>query len=561
MIQDFITEEIKPQVNADKHRFFLSHKTKAILKKIRFLSVLIGVHLWLIFLFSCNSKPTDLRSLAPAETLVYLETNNLGGMLETLTENKTFQAAAKKTPDFSAVKNVQFAVAVTGFEASEKKVTDENSVLNFTPHFVAIADTHAWNWQAISLTENQITDFVKTTYGEETKLEISDKADGKWFVWTADDRKVFAFVAESRIFFGNDAAVIEKCIAVKKGEVESLAKNENLSRAYLGNTQNNLAFGYVSPEGVAQISNLAGVSVASGASEEAEQQSFIARVLPQILRNTTREIIWTANKTDAGIEDKLSISLNAETASVFKETLVANAEMNTNSAEFLPTEIFSVTRYNPKNPQLAWRSLILTTAKNTDAASGNFLVQFSRQFLESYGITDAETFLGAVDSDILTARFDSEGEKSVVVATVKDAEKLKLAIAEINFKTQPENQSNAQIWRTQDKLIAAAFVENILILGDSESVLKCLQARQNGQNFTKSKDFQKFAQSRAIAASFSKDADSTATIVEVLSAPKDENKRFITEYSTETRITEKGFERKTISDFGFVGEILEKFKE
>ena len=532
------------------------------IKKIHFSSIFIGVFLWIIFLSSCSSKPTDLRSLAPAETLVYLETNDLGNLLETLTGNKIFREAAKQKPDFSALGEVQFAVAVTGFEASEKKVTDENSVLNFTPHFVAIADTHSWNWQTVSFTENQINTFVKTTYGEDAKLEISDKADGKWFVWTAvDERQVFAFVAESRIFFSNDAAVIEKCLAVRRGEADSLIKNESLSRAYLGNSANNLAFGYISAEGVTQISNPAGVSVAVQAGEEAEQQSFIARVLPQILRNTIREIVWTAAKTEAGIEDKLSISLSPETASVFKETLVSNAETTSNAAEFLPPEIFSITRYKPKNPQIAWRSLILTAAKNTEAAGGSLIVQFSRQFLESYGIADAETFLGAVDSDILTARFDSEGEKSIVVATVKDAEKLKTALAEINFKVQPEVQANAQIWRTEDKQFAAALIGNQLILGDAESVLKCLQAKQNGQNFTQSKDFQKFAASRAVAVTFSKDADSTASVVEVLSIPKDENKRFITAYLTETRITDKGFERKTISDFGLVGEILEKLKE
>ena len=535
-------------------------------RKGKFLKIFAPLHLsvfaLILFFIGCGSKPTDLRTLAPAETLVYLETNDLGKTLETLTGNKIFQEAARKKPDFSALENVQFAVAVTNFEASEKKVTDENSVMNFTPHFVVIADTHAWNWQTVSFTENQINNFVKMTYGEGAKLEISDKADGKWFVWTAaDERQVFAFVAESRIFFSNDAAVIEKCLAVRRGEADSLIKNESLSRAYLGNSQNNLAFGYVSAEGVAQISNLAGVSVAAQAGEEAEQQSFIARVLPPILRSTTREIVWTATKTEAKIEDKLSISLSAETVSIFKETLVANTESQTNLAEFLPPEIFSATRYNPKNPQIAWRSLILTAAKNADATSGNLIVQFSRQFLESYGIADAEIFLSAVDSEILTARFDSEGEKSIVVANVKDAEKLKTALAEINFKTPPEIQSNAQIWRTEDKLFAAAFVENKLILGDAESVLKCLQAKQNGQNFTKTKDFQKFAARRAVAVTFSKDADSTANVVEVLSEPKDENKRFITDYLTETRITEKGFERKTTSDFGLIGEILEKIKE
>ena len=79
---------------------------------------------------------------------------------------------------------------------------------------------------------------------------------------------------------------------------------------------------------------------------------------------------------------------------------------------------------------------------------------------------DAETFLSAVDSEILTVNFDAESEKSVVIVGVKDAEKLKKSIAEINFKTLAEKNLNAEIWRTEDKLTAVAFVENRLILGE-----------------------------------------------------------------------------------------------
>jgi hypothetical protein len=345
---------------------------------------------FILFFISCQSKPTDLRTLAPAETLVYLESKDLSKTLGALAENKTFQEAAKNKPDLSALENVQFAVAVTGFEASEKQVTAENSVLNFKPHFVAIADTHAWNWQAISLAENQINNFVKTTYGDETSLEKNDRDGGRWFAWTAkDESKVFAFVRDSQIFFGNDVSVIEKCLAVKRGESDSLLKNESLSRAYAANAENNLAFGYVSPEGVAQISNLAGVSVASEATEEADGQSFIARVLPQILRNTTRELVWTAQKTEKGIEDKYSISLKTETASVFKETLVPAAQTQSKIIAYIPPDAFSATRYNLQNPQIAWRSLLLVAGKNSDAMSAKILIAFSGTLLEPYGISDA----------------------------------------------------------------------------------------------------------------------------------------------------------------------------
>src|SRR5688500_11982059 len=107
------------------------------------------------FLLSCQSQSTDLRTFAPSETLVYLETSDLANTLNALTENEIFTKLAAGKKDFSALENVQLAVAVTGFETSQQQVAGEQTILKFKPNFVAIADTHAWNWQAISLTENQ----------------------------------------------------------------------------------------------------------------------------------------------------------------------------------------------------------------------------------------------------------------------------------------------------------------------------------------------------------------------------------------------------------------------
>jgi hypothetical protein len=574
MVRDFTIKEMKPQMNTKKNengKWKIGNR-KFCLKTLLFFvyqfhfsikkSVFICLYLWSIFLFSCASKPTDLRTLAPAETLAYLETNDLAKTLNSLTASKAFQEIASDKIDFSAVENIQIAIAVTGFETSEKQITNENSTLNFKPLFVAIAETHAWQWQAVSLVENQLNDFVKNSYGEDVKFEKSDKNGGKWFVWTAkEERKSFAFVRDSQIFFGNDATAIEKCLAAKRNEADNLTKSESFVRAYAANNENLIVFGYVSPEGIAQIANVAGISTAIEATEENAGRSFIAQVLPQIVRNTIKEIVWTATKSEQGIEDNFSISLNAEAISVFKETLIPNSQIRTNSPEFLPPGIFTSTGYNLKNPFIAWRSLLFVAAKNIDNFNGKNLVEFSNNLLESYGFTDAETFLNSVDSDILTAQFDADGEKSVTIVTVKDAEKLKKSISdEINFKTLPEKQENADVWQSEDKQIAAAFVENKLLLGETESVLKCLQAKQSGQNSTKNQVFQKFRESKLIAATFAKDTDSAAKVVKVLGDTR-ENKSAVTTYTTETDFTEKGIQRKTISAFGLLGTILEQLEE
>jgi len=501
-----------------------------------------------------------MRKLVPDDAIIYLELNDVARSIESLTASPAFHKLAESQPDFAALENIQLAVAVTGFETSEKKITEENSILNFKPQFVAVAETHAWSWQTLSFAENQLNDFVMKNYGDAGKLERRDEANDKLFTWTAGDgSKTFAYVQGSLIYFGNDWSAIEKCLAVKKGEAKSLAKNDALTRAY---SENNLAFGYISSAGIAQIAYVAGVSLAVGTTEESDGRSLIARIVPHILQNTTKEIVWTANKTERGIEDNFSVSLTMETSSIVKETLATSFVSQTNSAEYLPTDFFSATRYNLKNPLIAWRSLLFLMAKNTDALSGKFLIPFSDALLEPYGVSDAETFLSSIDSEILTARFNEDGDRSVSIVSVKDLERLKSSVSkEINFNAPPEKQENAEMWFSDNKQLTALFTENKLLLGDGESVLKCLQAKRSGQNFAKTPKFQQFAESQSVAVTFGKDTGSATKIVEVLGKKKGENKTLATFYSTETRFTEKGFERKTVSDFGLIGTILQQIPE
>ncbi|MEQ1646499.1 MAG: hypothetical protein ABL959_23800, partial [Pyrinomonadaceae bacterium] len=278
----------------------------------------ICVYLWLIILPSCTTKQSDLRTLVPAETLVYLETNDLAAALQPIVDSKPFSSVVTKKPDFSALKSVQVAVAVTGFETSEVAVTDEQAVGKIQPRFVAVADTHAWNYQAVAFAEKKLGTFVTEVYDAEPKLEKSDKHGGKYFTWTSQDgRKAFALVIDSLIYFGNDESAIDKALSVRNGQADSIAKSGKLPAHVPGN----LASGYVSTDGVAQIAALAGLHFASQASDEEEVQSAVAGILPQLIRGTVTDVSWSTSQTSEGIEDKWSVTMPADVANVLSESI------------------------------------------------------------------------------------------------------------------------------------------------------------------------------------------------------------------------------------------------
>ena len=76
-----------------------------------------------------------------------------------------------------------------------------------------------------------------------------------------------------------------------------------------------------------------------------------------------------------------------------------------------------------KDPQIAWRSVLLLTQKLTDPASGKIDRRFSNSFFEPYGIKDGEAFLGSVSPDIVTVKYDDEDDVAVIAKTTDQGPK------------------------------------------------------------------------------------------------------------------------------------------
>ena len=499
---------------------------------------------------SCSSKPTDPRSVIPADALVYLETADLGKAIGSVTESEAFARVSSKKPDLSAVSGMKMSVAVTGFETSEEPVTNENSVLNFQPRFVAVVETNAWSWQASSFVENKLGEFINEAYGGGVELTVTPKDDGKFYVWTAQDgRKAYALLQGSLIFFGNDESAIEKCQAVRRGEADSIAKNPKIAGG------ERLAFGYISPDGIAQAANIEGISLAMQASEDSEVKSFIARVLPEILRNSVNEITWTASPDGT---DDFEITLNPEVARVLNETASATQGRDTAFGEFVPENYGSVTLYNLADPRLAWRSLLLTAQSRTDSVSGNLIAAFSNSLFEPYAIEDGEEFLSSVDGQMATVRLDAEGDDAVVIARVKDPAATRKAIAkEIVFAKPAEKIGDTDVWRSEDGDYAAAFVGNVAVLGDAQIVQKCLEARRSGLNAARSGRLRIFDVAYSSAVSIAKDEQTPGQLAAVLGEKKETaaSQTII----TATTVKPNGINRGVRSDFGTIGAIIAQF--
>jgi len=500
---------------------------------------------------SCSSTPIDPRSVIPADALVYLETRDLGKTIGSVSESAAFAKISKTKPNLAAVNGVKMSVAVTGFETSEKSVNAESSVLNFQPRFVAVVETNAWSWQAASFVENTLGEFINDAYGGGVELTVSPKDGGNYYVWTSQDgRKAYAMLLGSLVFFGNDESSIDKCLAVRRGEADSIAKNPKVTNG------DRLAFGYISPDGIAQIANIQAVSLAMETGEDAELKSFVARVLPELLRSSLKEMTWTANQVAEGIEDKYEVSLNPEVIRVLNDTMAAAATNANDLSSFIPSDAGMVTRYDLADAQLAWRSILLTARAQTDAVSGKLLAAFSGSLFEPYAIENAELFLRSVEGSMATVKLDADSDDVAVIASIKNVADVKKSIAkEISFAKPPEKIGDVDVWRSADGDLAAAFAGHIAIIGDAAIVQKCIAANAGGPNMSKSAKFKRA--DGAAWTSLTADLETPATVGVVLGQPTGEKARQT--IVAATQFNQGGMRRTVRSDFGLIGTLMAQF--
>jgi hypothetical protein len=453
----------------------------------------------------------ELRSLAPAETLIYLETNDLGKVAESLSDSQAWKELAESTPNFSQLYGVQTAIAISGFETSESIVS-----LNVKPKFVVILDTNSFETATKTVVETQISKFLADAKLEKT----GDKS-----VWTTkDNRNIFAVIAGSIAFIGNDESLIENCRQTQRGEKPSLLQNKTLSKL---RNEKPLAFGSVSSEGVKELANFASVKLAIDTSEENLARSFIAKILPEFLQKSVTEISWKANKNAIGIEDKFFVELNSEVAEAFNDSLQKSSEP-ANLNIYVPATVYSATSYNFVSPNIAFQGLVKIIKSRIDEPSGNIIEKFSNFSLQAYGVNDTRTFLENVENQIITVQFDEDGEQSAVIVKMKDKAKLKTIIDE----------------ETKLKIIG-----DVAIFGEAEAVEKCV-VDTNTTPLT-------LPINSAITTTLRENTDVKSIIKNFANIKESEKLIFAT---TQTRTNTVGIERTTVSSFGLFGKMSEIVK-
>jgi len=556
----------------------------------------------LLWLWWNHSPKADMTAAAPADSLLYIEVNNLPDVLSALVQTDAWTKLAAPAGLNSNFKNVgwlsrlaawtgigpadavvfaraQVAVTIAGFDLNTN---------NLKPRAAIVLETHTGESRTRAAIEKRIGEFASRTFSQ-TSVEKKEVDGAQWIVWhdaaesvkgdEAGTRRIIAAVMGSRAVIGNDEQTVRACLAVQRGEHPSLAGNaqlEAMRKRVEGNSA--LAFGYVSQAGAAKLLELTAAVYANQITINPRAQSFAASVLPRFAGKILGDVGWSARLASNQIEDRYFLTLQNNLAASLTEPLAPPAGTTLDVYEFLPADTYSVTRYNYRDPLQAWRGLNNLVSSQLDPVSGTLVQTFLNAALQPYGIENANQFLRLIGSQAVTARLDNTGASTVLIVEAKDEKALKTFIAgRLGASPRVERIGDAELLISRDAARgAASFIKGHLLMGQSEMLRRCLAARNEKRTLASLNSFTLTARAPLVANStgaltLTGDKEPARDFISFVAAhggsreggvKVDELQQALGQLefaATETRLANEGFVRTTHSSFGQFGALVTQF--
>jgi hypothetical protein len=195
-----------------------------------------------------------------------------------------------------------------------------------------------------------------------------------------------------------------------------------------------------------------------------------------------------------------------------------------------------------------------------------------RSLLKPYGIEDPDPFVHAAGPRMQTIRLE-ETSPSVLVAEAIDPPGLrKLALQRLGAKPKIENVGDFELMLSTTDNWAASLVDNYFLIGPSEAVRRCLQAKVQSQSLSSTEAFRKSQRLVDVSLpitglTFSNDQHAAISFVELFTDHErsafstsanaiDEASRSLPYSVSVVILKDDGIEWTSGSAFGLVGSLL-----
>jgi len=529
-------------------------------------------------------RRADLADYAPADSLVYVEFNNLADVAHAIQYTDVWQAAAPITHSKPDTQNrlltaaaragigpietvlfsrTQVALVVVGLNAIEQDQT-----LRLRPEIALIAETHTSSWRTKPVMVEVVRKLTNYTYGASSCVGPSGENNRFECSLPGGDRKLVGVIQGTTVILANSDSALASCLDVRNGTRPSLRTDAEFERSRSSVVADkSLGFAYISAANSGKLFSWAAPLWMGMAPVDQQLQQLLAVSAGKILRG----IAWTAVPSGGGIEDRFVFSLEPGVATRLEPAFETSAR-DENVWKLVPSSFESLTIYRSREPAAAWSSLSSAVAYKLDALPAALFGTLLKSSLSTYGISDPREALTALSPPLLTMRPSAEADGSVLIARVNDEARLRASLQHEVEKGSSAPQILEGVLADPDpkREFTAVFADGYVILGKTENMRPCLVAlRQSlaGAAAEKQRVQDAARESTAAIVTYANDEARLLSFISTLLTlqgrrlSNDELAQLQNTVrsnftSTETRLSATGIERKTHSAFGQFSTLL-----
>src|ERR1043165_7520861 len=211
------------------------------MKPFRIVLVLLSLVLVIFAAFMWLNVPgkADLADYAPADSLVYVEFNDL---------------AAAARAGVGPIESVLFARTQLALVVVGLNTTEQDDTLRLRPEIALIAETHTSSWRTKPVMMDVVRRLTNYTYGTSSCAGPQGANDRFECSLPGGDRKLVGVIQGTTIILANSDSALASCLDVRAGTRPSIRTDAEFvrSRSSVATAQS-LGFGYVSSANSAKL--------------------------------------------------------------------------------------------------------------------------------------------------------------------------------------------------------------------------------------------------------------------------------------------------------------------
>ena len=551
------------------------------------LIVLLALFLIAGWLWWVRPTKVDMAAYAPATSLLYLESNRPLAVADAVIGTDAWKIIDKATgtrtnphpqpwlesfigwTGIGPVKSVILARSQIAVVVTDLGTVEDGETLKVKPEGAILIETHTSERRIRPAVEDALRQLAELTYGRAVYRRTT--IEGFEFLeWVAPDetRQIVATTIGSLVIVGNSEQAVRSCLGVALKRSASLKEDPGLSRMRVQLAgDRSLTFGYVPSVNTARLLSV-GVPLIMG---RAPGDSDFQRLITTNAAKVLGDLGWSSHAFKNGIEDKYLISLQPSVVARLKPDFVRAG--NTSQAHRrLPERVHSVTYYRFSNPAAVWQDLRGVASSQMDVLSAVVVGSLLKSALLSYGIDEPEAFLGTVNGDLLTLRLDPSGERTMMIAGVRDQEALRAIVKNrLGPNLRSDRVGEVEILEDSKGTLTVILNKDFVALGSPSDVRRYFEDTKLNGIMIKGDQPSRITSlvplsSSANVVSYTDDSDRVGSFIStvlstkgVQSSGSGEIESLVAElpYSaTETTLGERGIERVTKSPLGQFSALL-----